>query len=155
MDCWNTAVGPRIKRVNNVIDFWRTQDMERLGLTSTQGYLLGWLTRNADKSVTPSELGRSFRLSQPTVSGILQRLEAKGFVTMEADPSDRRRKYVRTTERAAECHQQIISNFRDMERRLAAPLSAEEQKTLLALLDRMIDGLEQDVRRRETEAVHV
>lgn len=155
MDCWNTAVGPRIKRVNNVIDFWRTQDMERLGLTSTQGYLLGWLTRNADKSVTPSELGRSFRLSQPTVSGILQRLEAKGFVTMEADPNDRRRKYVRTTERAAECHQQIISNFRDMERRLAAPLSAEEQKTLLALLDRMIDGLEQDVRRRETEAAHV
>jgi DNA-binding MarR family transcriptional regulator len=129
--------------------------MERLGLTSTQGYLLGWLTRNADRSVTPSELGRSFRLSQPTISGILQRLEAKGFVTMEADPNDRRRKYVRTTERAAECHQQIISNFRDMERRLAAPLSAEEQETLVALLDRMIDGLEQDARQRETEAAHV
>nr|MCR5552608.1 MarR family transcriptional regulator [Oscillospiraceae bacterium] len=96
MDCWKNAVGPRIKRVNNVLDFWRTQDMERLGLTSTQGYLLGWLTRNADRSVTPSELGRSFKLSQPTISGILQRLEAKGFVTMEADSNDRRRKYVRT-----------------------------------------------------------
>ena len=155
MDCWKNALGPRIKRVNNVLDFWRTQDMERLGLTSTQGYLLGWLTRNADRSVTPSELGRSFRLSQPTISGILQRLEAKGFVTMEADPNDRRRKYVRTTERAAECHQQIISNFRDMERRLAAPLSAEEQETLVVLLDRMIDGLEQDARQRETEAAHV
>ena len=155
MDCWKNALGPRIKRVNNVLDFWRTQDMERLGLTSTQGYLLGWLTRNADRSVTPSELGRSFRLSQPTISGILQRLEAKGFVTMEADPNDRRRKYVRTTERAAECHQQIISNFRDMERRLAAPLSAEEQETLVALLDRMIEGLEQDARQRETEAAHV
>lgn len=155
MDCWKNALGPRIKRVNNVLDFWRTQDMERLGLTSTQGYLLGWLTRNADRSVTPSELGRSFRLSQPTISGILQRLEAKGFVTMEADPNDRRRKYVRTTERAAECHQQIISNFRDMERRLAAPLSAEEQETLVALLDRMINGLEQDARQRETEAAHV
>lgn len=155
MDCWKNALGPRIKRVNNVLDFWRTQDMERLGLTSTQGYLLGWLTRNVDRSVTPSELGRSFRLSQPTISGILQRLEAKGFVTMEADPNDRRRKYVRTTERAAECHQQIISNFRDMERRLAAPLSAEEQETLVALLDRMINGLEQDARQRETEAAHV
>ena len=155
MDCWKNALGPRIKRVNNVLDFWRTQDMERLGLTSTQGYLLGWLTRNADRSVTPSELGRSFRLSQPTISGILQRLETKGFVTMEADPNDRRRKYVRTTERAAECHQQIISNFRDMERRLAAPLSAEEQETLVALLDRMINGLEQDARQRETEAAHV
>ena len=155
MDCWKNALGPRIKRVNNVLDFWRTQDMERLGLTSTQGYLRGWLTRNADRSVTPSELGRSFRLSQPTISGILQRLEAKGFVTMEADPNDRRRKYVRTTERAAECHQQIISNFRDMERRLAAPLSAEEQETLVVLLDRMIDGLEQDARQRETEAAHV
>ena len=122
MDCWKNAVGPRIKRVNNAIDFWRTQDMDRLGLTTTQGYLLGWLTRHADKSVTPSE---------------------------------RRRKYVRTTDRAAECHQQIVSNFRDMERRLTAPLSAEEQETLLALLDRMIDGLEQGVRQRETEDTHV
>jgi DNA-binding MarR family transcriptional regulator len=155
MDCWKNAVGPRIKRVNNAIDFWRTQDMDRLGLTTTQGYLLGWLTRNADKSVTPSELGRSFKLSQPTISGILQRLEAKGFVTMEADSNDRRRKYIRTTDRAAECHQQIVSNFRDMERRLTAPLSAEEQETLLALLDRMIDGLEQGVRQRETEDTHV
>ena len=111
MDCWKNAVGPRIKRVNNAIDFWRTQDMDRLGLTTTQGYLLGWLTRNADKSVTPSELGRSFKLSQPTISGILQRLEAKGFVTMEADSNDRRRKYVRTTDRAAECHQQIVSGY--------------------------------------------
>jgi DNA-binding MarR family transcriptional regulator len=41
--------------------------------------------------IIPSDLARSVSLSQGTVTGILERLEARGLVSRTRDPNDRRR----------------------------------------------------------------
>ena len=135
-------VGPRIKRISNAMARKRTLDLEDMDLTSSQGMVLGYLNRRQTEAVYPGDIGRHFGMSQPTVTGILQRLETKGFLTYEADENDRRKKRVRLTERALECHQQILRRFLETEALLTRGLSPEEQTLLLRLLDRMIESMD-------------
>ena len=135
------ALGPRIKRVCNAIDRKRTQDLESLELTSSQGQVLGYLVRSGDLAVSPGDIGRHYGLSHPTVTGILQRLEAKGFVVFAEDPADRRKKRVAATAKALDCHERIREKFLETEARLTAGMSPDERGQLKALLDRVIENM--------------
>jgi MarR family multiple gene transcriptional regulator MgrA len=139
-----TALAPRIKRISNALDRRRNADMEDMELTSTQGWLLGYLTRHRDRLFTPGDLVRQFGLTHATVSGILQRLEAKGFITIEADDADHRRRCIRLTEKALDCHQNILRHIAETEAMLGAGLTAEEHAALLRLLNRVIAGLDEE-----------
>ena len=105
------AVGPRLKRISNALDRKRTLDLEDLDLTSSQGMVLGWLVRRQEAPVNPGEIGRHFGLSHPTVTGILQRLEAKDFIRYAGDSGDRRKKRVIVTEKALDVHQRVVQRF--------------------------------------------
>ena len=137
------AVGPRIKRISNALDRKRTQDMDSMALTSSQAFVLGYLTRHRDQSVSPGDLGRHFDLSQPTVTGILQRLEAKGFIRYAAHETDRRKKQIRVTDKALEIQQQVHQRFLETEALITQGMSPTELETLLALLDRVIANIGQ------------
>lgn len=136
------AVGPRIKRISNALDRKRTLDLEDMELTSSQGLVLGYLHRRAGEAVYPGDIGKYFGMSHPTVTGILQRLEAKEFITYADDPEDRRKKQVRLTEKAAECHQRMRDRFLETEAQLTEAMSPGELETLISLLDRMIEKMD-------------
>ena len=136
------AVGPRIKRISNAKDRKRTVDLEDMDLTSSQGLVLGYLARHRDEAVYPAEICRHYGLSQPTVTGILQRLEAKGFLVYAEDPSDRRRRRLVPTEKAMDCHEWVKQRFIETERLLTEGLSEEERARLLVLLDRLIANMD-------------
>lgn len=136
------AVGPRIKRISNAMDRKRTVDLEDLGLTSSQGLVLGYLARHLDEAVFPGDVCRHFGLSQPTVTGILQRLEAKGFLLYADDPADRRRRRLLPTEKALACHEWVKQRFIETEELLTEGLSEAERSQLLGLLDRLIANMD-------------
>ena len=135
------ALGPRIKRISNALDRMRTRDLEDLDLTSSQGFVLGYLARHRDEAVYPVDLGRAFGLSHPTVTGILRRLEAKGFLAYADDPDDRRKKRLVPTEKALDCHQRVLERFRETETLLSAGMEEAELDRLRNLLDRVLNNL--------------
>ena len=137
----DNAVGPRIKRISNALDRKRTLDMEDVELTSSQGFVLGYLTRHSAEPVTPGDLGRHFNLSHPTVTGILQRLEAKGFLRYVEDSGDRRKKRICVTEKALDVHQQVLQRFQETEALITQGMTQREIQDLLALLDRIINNV--------------
>lgn len=53
------------------------------------------------ESATVVGVGRAVQMSPPTVSGVMDRLEARGFVRRERGTDDRRRVYLRLTEAGA------------------------------------------------------
>lgn len=59
------------------------------GLTGTDHKYLGMLTRHGP--MTAGELGRHSGLTSGAVTGLVDRLEAKGLVARHADPDDRRK----------------------------------------------------------------
>ena len=136
------AVGPRIKRISNALDRKRTLDLEDVELTSSQGMVLGYLARRQGEAVYPGDVGKHFGLTHPTVTGILQRLENKGYIAYEADPADRRKKRVAATEKALECHARIRARIFETEALLTRDMTDAEKTTLIRLLDGIIDRLD-------------
>ena len=137
----DSAISPRLKRISTALDRKRTQDMEDLELTSSQGFVLGYLTRHRDEPVYSGDLRRHFDLSHPTVTGILQRLESKGFIAYAEDGTDRRKKRICITDKALEVHQQVIQRFQETETLITQGMTEEEKQSLLRLLDRVIDNI--------------
>lgn len=151
------AVSPRIKRISNALERKRTLDLEDMDLTSSQAFVLGYLIRNREEAVTPGDICRHFDLSHPTVTGILQRLECKGFLTYVEDSNDRRKKQICVTEKALDVHQHARERCQETESLVTGSMTEEELRTLVALLDRVIanigqvDGLDPCQKRKEEQ----
>ncbi len=149
------AVSPRIKRISNALERKRTLDLEDMDLTSSQAFVLGYLIRNREEPVTPGDICRHFDLSHPTVTGILQRLECKGFLTYVEDSTDRRKKKICVTDKALDVQQHARARCQETESLVTGSMSEEELRTLVSLLDRVIanigqvDGLDPCQKRKE------
>lgn len=74
--------------------------LDRLGLTYVQYLALIALTRRDDQTV--SELGESLFLESNTLTPLIKRLEAAGFVTRRRDTADERVVRVALTDKARE-----------------------------------------------------
>ncbi|MFA6011138.1 MAG: MarR family transcriptional regulator [Desulfobacteraceae bacterium] len=62
--------------------------LKKYGLTTVQGLILGELFE--EDGVTASDIGNRLVLDNATVSGVLDRLLEKGWITKETDEKDKR-----------------------------------------------------------------
>lgn len=131
----NRLIGPRIKAISTAMGQVVNRSTAELGLTSSQSFFIGYLMRHRDRPVYPRDLEREFEFSHPTVSGILRRLESKGFVTFQPGENDRRCKQVLLTEKAVECHEAILRRLNQSEQDAIRGLSEAEVAELHRLLD--------------------
>ena len=135
----DNAVSSRIKRISNALHRLCTNDIAEQDLTSSQAYVLAWLAHQ-QQPVYPSDISKRFGLKHPTVSGILQRLDAKGFICFVPDP-DHRRKRILLTEKSRLCDEWLKKRLRQNEQLLLNGMSREEIQTLCVLLDRVIGNI--------------
>ncbi len=83
------------------------------------------------------------RLKPPTVSTLLRRMEAEGYVTRVADEKDHRAIRVALTEKGKEFDREHLRRLSTNDHLAVKGLTAEEQQTLEALLLRMRDNLKE------------
>ena len=134
-------LGHRIRILSQAIRQEIDRKLTDLDLTGQQSFILRFLSERQDQVVYPKDIERRFNLTHPTVSGLLQRLEAKGFLSCEPDPDDRRYKRVVLTERGQACQEEIYRHILSMEQAMTAGMSAADVETLARLLDRAAENL--------------
>lgn len=84
------------------------------------------------------ELAAPSRLTQPSVSRLVARLERRGWVTRRDDPDDRRGTRVMLTVRGVDLvHRAVGAHAACLEEWLLGPLTPEEQQVLTAALERI------------------
>ena len=132
-------LGGYIRALANALSQDMRQNSEELGLTASQGMFLHHLWHRQQILRVDSyarDLEQFFDIKHPTVSGILQRMEAAGFVVFEASDTDRRCKRIRLTQKALDAHDKTAQHIRCSESRLVqgmTPEEADEFRRLLAL----------------------
>ena len=117
---------------------------EALGITSSQGYMLGYLTRRyleGDVPIYAKDAEQHFGVKHSSVSGVLQRLECKGFITFQPDDTDRRCKKIVLTKKALDIHSEIEKHIRKTETRIFDGMTDEETDTFLRLLRKATENL--------------
>ena len=134
-------LGFKIKAIAKLMAQDMTSRIASLELTRSQAFVLGYLCHHQEEDVYPRDVEKQFDFAHPTVSGLLQRLEAKGFILCEPSPEDRRCKKIVATAKAWRVNEQILQQMHTTEQALVAGMSQEEVRQLHALLDRMIQNI--------------
>ena len=114
--------------------------MESLELTGSQGHIMAYLA-HAKTPPCPRDLEAEFHLTHPTVSGLLSRLEQKGFVELRTDPKDRRIKRIYVLEKGRQCHEVMHQTLLENEQRIVAGFTPEEQELFYGFLQRAIRNM--------------
>nr|MBQ8244457.1 MarR family transcriptional regulator [Oscillospiraceae bacterium] len=117
-----------------------TNALETMELTAAQGHIMGYLA-HAKEPPCPRDLEAEFHLSHPTVSGLLSRLEQKGFVQLRPDPQDRRCKRIYVLEKGRQCQQTMHETILANEQKMVGGFTPEEQAQFAALLQRAIANM--------------
>ena len=105
------------------------------GLTQTQFAALAKLHEVG--ACSQNHLGRLIYLDAATIKGVVDRLSLRGFVTALSDPNDRRRRAVDLTDRGRDVTEAAIKVAGDITGATLAPLTPEEQRTIVRLLKKI------------------
>jgi DNA-binding MarR family transcriptional regulator len=106
--------------------------------------LLAALRRaGAPYELNPTRLMHATLLSSSGMTKRLDRMESAGLIERHRDPHDRRGTLVRLTRRGKRVIDAAVGTHVENERRLLGPLSAEQRRTLDALLRTLLIHLEQ------------
>jgi len=124
-----------IRRIVRAVDLHSRRLVEHHGVTAPQLATLAEAYRR--ESATISTLARSVHLSQPTVSGIVDRLERQGFVERRRSSSDRRSVVVCVTESGHRLLTESPSLLQDRFRNQLEQLQDWERYGLLSALQRL------------------
>ena len=117
-----------------------TNALETMDLTAAQGHIMGYLAHQSQPPC-PRDIEKEFQLSHPTVSGLLSRLEKKGFIEFFPDEHDRRCKRIRLLPRGAECMNTMHHTIDAAEAQMVQGFTDEEKKLFLELLTRAIQNM--------------
>lgn len=111
-------------------------------------YAVLYNLRDVD-SLPAGELATIMQVEPATMSGLLDTLESKGFVTRTEQAGDKRRKYVQLTDSGREMIRTIPPPGPIMERALRSGIDADEVNTMKAVGHQMILNLEAELSKQE------
>ncbi|PCJ69333.1 MAG: MarR family transcriptional regulator [Rhodobiaceae bacterium] len=106
------------------------------GMTMAQFSVLNHFSRLGGER-TPARLAAAFQVTKGAMTNTLQRLEAKGYVTIEIDKADRRRKLVRATEKGLGVCTETITAFAGPLREFGKALGGEDIEAALPFLQKV------------------
>lgn len=112
-----------------------------VGLTYPQ-YLTMLALWGADEPLTVGEVGARLRLDSGTLTPLLKRLEAAGFVVRRRDPGDERRVLLEVSDQGRELRERVAHVPGALVESLS--MSAKEGAELRRLLNELLEHLDAD-----------
>ena len=132
----------RFKQIDNALANNFNMELKDIDLTKSQIDVIGFLDRNKDKKTTQRDIEIGLKLSNPTISGILNRMEEKGFVKRIIDETNKKCKIIELEPKAYEKLKQINAKAIEIEVRMSKGMSKEEKILFNRLLDLALNNLE-------------
>lgn len=139
--CLPKHFGPLLRMLHVALDQSANTALESMELTASQGHILGFTVRQKTPPC-PKDIEEAFHLSHPTVSGLLSRMEKKGFLELRTDENDRRCKRIHILPKGMECCHEIYHSILESETRLTAGFTPEELTKFRELLERAVTNLD-------------
>ncbi|MFI9103780.1 MarR family winged helix-turn-helix transcriptional regulator [Streptomyces fildesensis] len=132
----------RLSRVTRIVEREFQALFSEFGLQMGEFDVLGTLVRaGAPGGMTAGELTRHSMKTAGAITNRLDRLVAKGFVTRDLDPANRRTVIVALTPAGRELIDRVIGAHLDNSRRLLVALDPHQQGDLAATLRTLLISL--------------
>ena len=119
-------IGFYLKNIFQTMEKNLNKDLETIDLTSTQAHVLIYLYKNKDNVVNQRDIERKFALTNPTVNGILNRLENKNFIKRVVSDIDARNRKIILTDKSISLIKEMQRSAKKMENKMIAGISKED-----------------------------
>lgn len=130
-------IGFTVKQINNVYEKELNEKLKKLGITSSQCAVLDYLFHTNKDEVNQCDVERALSLKNPTVTGILKRLDEKGFLFCVPNATDKRKKNIYLTEKAYDIQRRMEADRKKLEKELTRGMTKKE----IAALNRGLEKL--------------
>lgn len=127
-----------VKKSSLIFDKLSNQLLAPYDLTGSQFKILMVLYRSPAVSVRQTDIEVKFAMTNPTVTGLVQKLETKDLVKRMPHPDDKRSKVLVLTDRAMEMKNELLSMADSLEQQMTKNLTAAECDQLVSLLTKML-----------------
>ena len=134
-------LGAYFKSISNALDRKFNRDLDAFDLTLSQANTLMFLHFNQDKEISQIDIQNKFNLTNPTVTGILKRLELKGFICRTTSSNDGRRNVIRLTEKSVQLDNVLVQGMMNAENHMATGFTEQEKELLENLLRRVLANI--------------
>lgn len=154
LDTRAIAVIGRLQRAARLLEREIDKELAQFGLTVAEFNALCALRRaGAPYRLSPKRLGEALLFSSGGLTKLLERLEARGMVTREPDPSDGRGVIVSLTPQGKELGEEAMYAHRLNEEELLEPLTEPQRQALTDILRDLLIAFEAGFGRVRPQAI--
>ena len=136
--CSTDRIAILIKRLSLEIDKLSNPMLEPYSLTNSQYKILKYLLMSPPESVMQADIERAFSMTNPTVTGLVQKLEKKGMIERKVNPRDSRSKILCPTQKTIDMKDVLVALGEELEETLTKILTGREKQELLRLLKKLL-----------------
>lgn len=140
-------VGFTIRRLGHVLRRNLEARVKQEGIdeiTLMHGWIIRYLYENQDQDVFQKDIEKNFSIGRSTVTGILQILEKKGFVSRKCVAHDARLKKVILTKKGMESHRKIEELITCQNQKMTEGVDARELQIFMRVAEQIRENLEKD-----------
>ena len=138
MERRNQPIGFMVKQINKVFEKDLNERLRTIGITSSQCAVLDYLFHTSKDEVNQRDVERHLSLKNPTVTGILKRLDEKGFILCVPNTADKRKKNIYLTEKAYDIQRRMEADRKKMDKNLTRGMTKKEIAALTRGLEKML-----------------
>lgn len=132
--------GHLIRRAQQIAVAIFTEHLSGFDITPVQFAILNALLDSP--GIDQVSLAKRVAFDPATSGSVIGRLEAKGWVVRQADPTDRRRKLLVVTPQGSQALASIQADVARVQQQILSPLPKEDQQHFVNLLSRLVQGHE-------------
>ena len=142
-DCEKNLIR-EFKKVQILFEKNLNKILEQYDLTTAQSSIIAYLfeSEKQTKEVQQKDLEEYFYLKNPTVTGILDRLEVKKYIVRKISKEDKRKRLIYLTPKARKIHEaanECVISFRD---KAIKGITKEEVKAVISIVNKMSSNLD-------------
>ncbi|MCI8834724.1 MAG: MarR family transcriptional regulator [Ruminococcus sp.] len=131
-------LGFLVKQINNVFEKDLNRQLKTIGITSSQCAVLDYLFHTNEEEVNQRDVERSLNLKNPTVTGLLKRLDEKGYILCVPNASDKRKKNIYLTEKAYDIQRRMETDRKKLDKQLTRGMTKKEIAAVTKGMEKML-----------------
>lgn len=141
-DAMDRDIGFYLKSIFHIMEKNLNRSLEKIDLTSTQAHILMYLYKNKGKVINQRDIEKKFELTNPTVNGILNRLENKNFIKRTVSQIDARNKEISLTDKSILLINDMFKQAKNMESKMIAGIDKDELNIFYNVIKKIFNNVQ-------------
>ena len=135
-------IGFYLKSIFHIMEKNLNRNLEKIDLTSTQAHILMFLYKNRNRVINQRDIEKEFELTNPTVNGILNRLENKNFIERVVSQVDARNKEINLTDKSILLINDMFKQAKNMENKMIAGIDKDELNIFYNVIKKIFNNVQ-------------